>query len=123
MCLYHGGTESEGGNNKELWAFKFRSLVHDESWGKEEMSDLVWGGQWQESWLGLEKKSLLRSLRPKGGGTQGSDKALQCPAKGVEEHQREQGPVSLPSQEVAYVSVPVRRGLVGWQQRPMRTDS
>lgn len=57
-----------------------------------EMSGLGRGGQCQESWL-----DLLRSVRPKGGDTQGSDKALGCPAKATEEHQREQGPGSLTS--------------------------
>lgn len=77
VCSHHGGTESEVGKDQELLALKFRSLVQYESRGKvEETSGLGWGGWWQENWL-----DLLRSVRPKGGGTQESEKVLGCPAR------------------------------------------
>lgn len=69
--------------------------------------------------MDLEKKKLLpRSVKPKGGGTLASDKALKCQAKATEEHQGQQGQAALcPREAVACILAPVRGGLVACQQK------
>lgn len=63
--------------------------------------------------MDLETKLLPRSVKPKGGGTLGSDKALKCLAKATEEHQGQQGQAALCPREGSGLYLSPCEGRVG----------
>lgn len=73
---------------------------------------MTWGRVADLSGSGKEKL-LPRSVKPKGRGTLGSDKALKCPVKATDEHQRQQGQSALCPREGSGLYLSPCEGRVG----------